>query len=407
MQTILTVFHNNQSGLLSCRSDGSVSLAELEDWDVTELARIPADIFGMVHLFHVHGPAVYIQDGYQRRVHLINVSIPEQPVYAGIIPELAGPNGAAAISGDTMIVFVNGELKVFDLSDPLEHQFLMAAPLNTSFSQMGTNGELLYGLSTNGQLYTYDIRNLPESELVCVYDGVGKYLAISPDGRFLTTEAIYTWYDGPYEFGHTQTQLFALDWTGDRPYLLKRWTGTSWGDAIKVLHTQLSTSLHYAAYDEGYEYMGGAVRATDISDPHNPQAVGQDSDVTGLRLALDWPYLYAIEGEEFVVYGLEETAVPELNPFSVTFPSQCTISSIYPNPFNPETTITIDMPEEGTAKLTVYDILGREAVTIANQRFGAGRHALTFDASDLPSGLYFARLDVDKFTSTRKMVLLK
>jgi hypothetical protein len=78
-----------------------------------------------------------------------------------------------------------------------------------------------------------------------------------------------------------------------------------------------------------------------------------------------------------------------------------------PNPFNPFTTLTYDLPAPGRVTLTVYDTAGRPVATLVDGRQEVGTHTATFDGSDLPSGLYFARLQAGEFSQTRKLVLLK
>ena len=86
----------------------------------------------------------------------------------------------------------------------------------------------------------------------------------------------------------------------------------------------------------------------------------------------------------------------------------------YPNPFNPTTTITFTIPFVGNAyyasitKLIVYDILGKEVATLVNQKLLPGNHSVTFDASNLSSGMYFYKLKVgEKYNSVKKMMLIK
>ncbi len=86
----------------------------------------------------------------------------------------------------------------------------------------------------------------------------------------------------------------------------------------------------------------------------------------------------------------------------------------YPNPFNPTTKIKFVIPsiETGHAlslhtKLVVFDLLGREVATLLNQPMPAGTQEVEFDASDLPSGVYFYKLIIGNFTSVKKMILLR
>jgi len=79
----------------------------------------------------------------------------------------------------------------------------------------------------------------------------------------------------------------------------------------------------------------------------------------------------------------------------------------YPNPFNPTTTIRYDVKETGLVSLKVFDLLGREVATLVNGKILAGSHAIVWDATGLPSGVYLCRMEAERFVETRKMVLLK
>jgi hypothetical protein len=79
----------------------------------------------------------------------------------------------------------------------------------------------------------------------------------------------------------------------------------------------------------------------------------------------------------------------------------------YPNPFNARTTIRFDLPEPQDVELTIYDLLGRKVQTLLDEYRQAGNHTVTFDASYLPSGVYFYRLRAGDVVETKRMVLLK
>jgi hypothetical protein len=79
----------------------------------------------------------------------------------------------------------------------------------------------------------------------------------------------------------------------------------------------------------------------------------------------------------------------------------------YPNPFNPTTTISFALPHAGPVQLLVYDIQGTLVSTLEDGWRNPGVHEAFFDASDLASGIYIARLQAGDFTAARKMVLMK
>ncbi len=88
-------------------------------------------------------------------------------------------------------------------------------------------------------------------------------------------------------------------------------------------------------------------------------------------------------------------------------PSTYDLKQNYPNPFNPSSTISYQLPASGWVTLKIYDLLGREVVTLVNEIQEAGYKSITFDASSLPSGLYFYRIIAGSFTDIKKMLVVK
>ena len=79
----------------------------------------------------------------------------------------------------------------------------------------------------------------------------------------------------------------------------------------------------------------------------------------------------------------------------------------YPNPFNPNTIINFSIPENAHISLKVYDNTGALVKTLINEELSPGKHSVSFDASKLSSGVYFYRIESEKFSQTRKMLLIK
>jgi hypothetical protein len=81
--------------------------------------------------------------------------------------------------------------------------------------------------------------------------------------------------------------------------------------------------------------------------------------------------------------------------------------SNYPNPFNPITHISYNIPKGTFVSIKIFDTLGKEIATIVNEYKPAGKYEKEFNAADLPSGIYFYRLQTDSYAATKKMALLK
>ncbi len=88
-------------------------------------------------------------------------------------------------------------------------------------------------------------------------------------------------------------------------------------------------------------------------------------------------------------------------------PNTFAISQNYPNPFNPTTKITYNVPSKSNVSIKVYNTLGQEVATLVNTVKNAGTHEVSFNASNLSSGVYFYTLTAGGFTSTKKMMLIK
>ncbi|HEX2961524.1 MAG TPA: T9SS type A sorting domain-containing protein [Ignavibacteriales bacterium] len=116
------------------------------------------------------------------------------------------------------------------------------------------------------------------------------------------------------------------------------------------------------------------------------------------------------------------TLAHKLNPFSLFIGSDEYITGIkqsipplsyelfqnYPNPFNPSTTIRFSLPEKDKVTLKIYNVLGQLVTTLINEQlYDAGSYELQFNGAELASGIYIMRIDSQKFSMQRKIVLLK
>lgn len=90
-----------------------------------------------------------------------------------------------------------------------------------------------------------------------------------------------------------------------------------------------------------------------------------------------------------------------------SIPVDFSLSQNYPNPFNPVTKIDFTMPVAGNVTIKIYDILGNEVSILENGYRNSGYHSVSFDGSKLASGVYIYRMTSGKFSSTKKLVLLK
>jgi len=88
-------------------------------------------------------------------------------------------------------------------------------------------------------------------------------------------------------------------------------------------------------------------------------------------------------------------------------PNKFNLSQNYPNPFNPSTTISFNLPSKSFVSLKVFDALGREVSILVSKELTAGSYSQQWNAENLPSGVYFYRLQAGNYSETRKLILLK
>jgi hypothetical protein len=84
----------------------------------------------------------------------------------------------------------------------------------------------------------------------------------------------------------------------------------------------------------------------------------------------------------------------------------------HPNPFNPVTTLSYDLPEDGIVNITIYDIVGRQVKALLNSPQTAGHRSIQWNATNnagqqVPAGVYLYRIEAGEFRQTKKIVLLK
>jgi len=108
-----------------------------------------------------------------------------------------------------------------------------------------------------------------------------------------------------------------------------------------------------------------------------------------------------------VFYNEAGVTIPVNNEQTYYQPTEFTLSQNYPNPFNPSTTIAYSVASEGIVELRVYSMLGEEVATLVNEVKQAGSFTTDFDASHLPSGVYFYKLQSGDFVTSKKMILMK
>ena len=125
-----------------------------------------------------------------------------------------------------------------------------------------------------------------------------------------------------------------------------------------------------------------------------------------------------LEGESFelrlsgsnltqaLIYHTDDFIALDLT-LEATLPTFYYLDNAFPNPFNSITRLSYGLPEPGLINISVYDIAGRQIATLVNQEVTAGIHSVIWDASNLSSGIYFARMKAGNYSGVKKIILVK
>jgi len=202
----------------------------------------------------------------------------------------------------------------------------------------------------------------------------------------------------------------------------------SWENVVRVMNSSLALgdsmdfqslgngeTIKISNYGSSKQYDLALERASAHPDSANYAKLSFGSKEAHTLAIQSWDSLSTTRVTLSVDRGMDgtiDTVITLRTPTGVKegenfVPKSYEMGQNYPNPFNSTTTIPYTIPQETNVVLKVYDVFGREIATVVNERRSAGTYRVQFDASHLPSGVYFYRLTAGGFSETKKMVLLK
>lgn len=117
-----------------------------------------------------------------------------------------------------------------------------------------------------------------------------------------------------------------------------------------------------------------------------------------------WPVTDAATGN---VVGLESFQTEGVKPLAAAVRSGHSLAALYPNPATRSATLGFTLTEASTVRLAVYDVLGREVERLIDREVDAGSHRAVLDASTLPSGVYFVRLEARGHIETQRLIIVR
>jgi hypothetical protein len=107
------------------------------------------------------------------------------------------------------------------------------------------------------------------------------------------------------------------------------------------------------------------------------------------------------------VFRRPYSEVNAVEPSDAPPPEVMTLDQNYPNPFNPSTTISFSLPSRAFVTLKVFDVMGRDVATVVSEEMQAGNYARQWNASGMPSGVYFYRLQAGAYSETKQLIIIK
>ena len=149
----------------------------------------------------------------------------------------------------------------------------------------------------------------------------------------------------------------------------------------------------------------GADFSIDLTDNAMVAEYVTDGNTTRLMVVLPGSEeIFTASGE----YDVDEVIVANSNSIlTVLEPSSFELGAAYPNPFNPSTNLSLDMPENGYVSVKAYNLVGQVVGVIAEGNMDAGLHSMTWDASNLSSGVYLITAEYAGSVATQKVMLMK
>ena len=124
--------------------------------------------------------------------------------------------------------------------------------------------------------------------------------------------------------------------------------------------------------------------------------------------------LYRTNSNQFIDLDVQDIpAWQDMGLFSISLselislPETFSLDRAYPNPFNPTTTLSFALPIESEVSLTIYNLQGREVISLVDQNMDAGYHSVVWNADAHASGVYFVKMVAGEYISTQKLMLVK
>ena len=150
---------------------------------------------------------------------------------------------------------------------------------------------------------------------------------------------------------------------------------------------------------------GTILKSTNSGSNWNPQYSTTNNTLYSVSFAND-DIGYAV-GNNGTILKTTSGGTIGIKQISELVPASYSLFQNYPNPFNPSTNIRYSLPKNSLVKLIIFDALGKEVETLVNEKQSTGTYEATFNGSQLPSGVYFAKLEAGTYNNIINMLMIK
>ncbi len=343
----------------------------------------------------ISGNYAYIADD-SSGLRIIDITDNSHPKEVGFYLSPGPAKGVIALgAGYVMLAAGSSGLIIINATDPTKPEMI---------SNLSTQGEAQkiswfggrYAFVANyyGGLCRIDVSDLANPQTPYILNNDISYNSV------LTTPA----FGGEYAFAAAGSKGIRVIDVGN-PYFV---------EDIGGIKTQLAIQL---TVDNQYlycvDFLDG-LHVADISDPRNIKEIGSyviKNNARGIAVAkcVQSPdtYVYIACGEYGLYILKQDINATGINSETSNLVKKFSLFQNYPNPFNPTTEIDYSIPYEGKVKITIFNSLGKEVQTLINEQKAPGNYSIEFHGNNLPSGIYFYKLQSGNYVDTKKFVLLK
>jgi hypothetical protein len=176
----------------------------------------------------------------------------------------------------------------------------------------------------------------------------------------------------------------------------------TWIDSVQIWVSTTDSTVPSFTHYLGTETFTGTAFGTFRYTFYDLSSFAHQNIRIGFRYVSDYTNGFCVMMDYFQMFG-----TVGVNQLGTNVPNKFALSQNYPNPFNPITKIRFDIAKSTNVKMEIYNNLGQVVKTLFNEHKNPGYYETDFNASNLPSGVYFYRLTTEQFTDIKKMVVVK